>query len=102
MTADMFCMSDHSAQVVRIESVKHVEEVLSIGWMPLRKLVWEVHHEGLILLEVRHEVLDRELLILWDNNELYICEFEECFPLCKNCTKEVFIHHDVWREIKLH
>ena len=70
--------------------------------MTLGILVWEVHHEDGILLEVREEVLDRELLILWNTNELDIIKFEELLFVCKNRSKEVFVHHDVWRKVKLH
>ena len=95
-------MSDYLAHILRVESIENVEEVLSVRGMTLGILVWEVHHEDRIILEVGEEFLDRELPILWYVDHLDICKFEELLPIGKNCSEKVFVHHDFWREIELH
>ena len=95
-------MSDYLAHILRHESIENVEEVLSVRWMTLGILVWEVHHEDRIILEVGEEFLDRELLILWYVDHLDIRKFEELLPIGKNCSEEVFVHHDFWRKIELY
>ena len=92
-------MGDDAAHVVRVESIKDIKEVLSIRGMSLGKFVRKVEHEYGILLEMREEILDRELIILWHVDELDILQFEELLPLSKNRSEEVFVHHDIWREV---
>ena len=95
-------MSDYLAHILRVESIENVEEVLSVRRMTLGILIRKVHHEDRIILEVGEEFLDRELLILWYVDHLDICKFEELLLVCKNCSEEVFVHHDFWRQVELH
>ena len=102
MVATAACMSNYFAHILRVESIEHIEEVLSIRRMSLGKVVWKILHELGILHEMREEVLYRELLILWYIDELHIDKFEELLLISKNCSKKVFVHHDFWRKIELH
>ena len=102
MVATEASMSNYFAHILRVESIENVEEVLSVRWMTLGILIREVHHEDRIILEVREEFLDRELLILWYVDHLDIRKFEELLLVSKNCSEKVFVHHDFWRKIELY
>ena len=102
MVATAACMSNYFAHILRIESIENIEEVLSVRRMTLGILIRQVHHEDRIILEVREEFLDRELLILWYVDHLDIRKFEELLLISKNCYEKVFVHHDFWRKIELH
>ena len=102
MVATATSMSNYFAHILRVESIENVEEVLSVRRMTLGILIRKVHHEDRIILEVGEEFLDRELLILWYVDHLDIRQFEELLLVSKNCSKEVFVHHNFWRKIELY
>ena len=102
MVATAAGMSDYLAHILRVESIENVKEVLSIRGMTLGILIRKVHHEDRIILEVGEEFLDRELLILWNVDHFDFRKFEELLLIGKNCSEEVFVHHDFWRKIELY
>ena len=76
-------------QIFRMEGVQDVEEILP-GWaLAPREPIREEHHELLVRLEIREELLDRELVIMRDADGVDVGLLHQ----------HILAHQDVFQEI---
>ena len=67
---------DH-LDIVRPESVQDVEKVVSIGLSPLWVLVRQVLHDERVVLDLRVDLLNRQLVILRHTDHLDLRHLEQ-------------------------
>ena len=88
--------------IVRVDRVKHSEEVLP-GWaLLLGKGIREVLHEFLVLTEERKDVLHGQLVELRDVDELAVCDGEKLLFVIDDLFEEVFVDTHAARDVQLH
>ena len=92
----------HAAlQELRMQSVQHVEEVLPRRSLVLRVLVREVLGEVRVLLHLRVDLLDGELIVMWHLDEGHLRFQQQVLLAAKDLLKKVLVDYGLVREIHL-
>ena len=85
-------MLDHLSDMVRVHGVKHCEEVvpigISVGWI----IILQILHYFVILLELRKDVLDAELVVLGHVHRALLTDLEQLLFTLKHSSDEVSVH----------
>ena len=85
-------MLDHLSDMVRVHGVKHCEEVvpigISVGWI----IILQILHYFVILLELRKDVLDAELVVLGHVHRALLTDLEQLLFTLKHSSDEVAIY----------
>ena len=88
-------------EVVRIQGVEDIEEVLArwslAGWVLVRK----VGQEDRVLLELRIELLDGELIVVGHVDVLHLDLLEQLLLADQDILEEVLVDEALRRQIKL-
>ena len=88
-------------EVVRVQGVEDVEEVVTrwslAGWV----LVGEVRHEDRVLLELRIQSLDGQLIVMWHYDILHLYFLEELLLTNQDILKEIFVDKALGWQIEL-
>ena len=88
-------------QIFRMEGVQDVEEILP-GWaLAPREPIREEHHELLVRLEIRKELLDREFVIKWDADGVEIGLLHQHLFAHQDVLQEIFYYDRVLRQMIL-
>ena len=61
------------------QSVHHIEEVSAVRQPSLRQRIWEVQHDLLVLQDHREQVLDGQLVELWNGHAAQLTERQQLF-----------------------
>jgi len=93
---------DNVRYVLRVARVEDVEEVGPVGQPALRQLVREVLHEVLRQLQLRPEVLHRELVVEGHLDHADLLDLAEHLLLREDLLEEVLREHRPRRHIELH
>ena len=76
-------MSDQLLAVLIFQCIEYIKEVHTVRYFSFRHFVWEILHEGSILLHQRPEVDYTQLLVIWDLNPLHLTLLEELLLILK-------------------
>ena len=89
------------AQVIGVDRVEHIEKVVAVGQLVVRHLGGEVNVELRVVLQRWPELLDRELIILWDLDGLHLLLLQQLLIVGEHELEEIFVHHLRRRQIVL-
>ena len=84
-----------------MEGVQDVEEVLSWGALALWKSIRDEHHELLVRLEIREELLDRELVIMRDADGVDVGLLHQHLLAHQDVFQEILCYDRVLRQMIL-
>ena len=88
--------------VLRVAGVEDVEEIGPVGQPAPRQLVREVLHEVGSILQLRPEVLHRELVVEGHLDHADLLDLDELLLLREDLLEEVLGEHRPRRHIELH
>ena len=91
----------HLREVVRVDSVQHVEKVVTWWALAFRVLVREELHHLRVLLEHREDGLDAELLVLRHLDVGDLGLLEQVLFAGEDCLEEVFVDRGLVRQVVL-
>ena len=89
----LVCVGHDLLQVLRVQGVEDVKKVFSRRTFVFRVLVGEVLREGSVSLQVRPQVLHRELVVVRHCDLLQLVLLQQLLPVCKDFLKEVLGDH---------
>ena len=94
-------MIQHSLQEVGVQRVEHVEEVVPRRPLVLGEVIWKVPGEQIVILELRPQLLDRQLIIVRYYYVAHICLLNEGLLIRENLLEEVFVDERGRRQVEL-
>ena len=79
------------SQVVWIYRVQDVEEVVSGGAFQIWIFILEVDVEGCIILHLRPQLVHRQLIPMWNMDEVNLLLLQQSFLICEDISEEIFV-----------
>ena len=95
-------MLDHLLQVLGVHGVEDVEKVLARRTFVFGIFVWEVLQELLVVLKVRVEALDRNLIIFGHVDVVDLILLQQVLLPCEHVAEEVLGKGALARKVVLH
>ena len=95
-------MGEDLLEIVWHLRVHDVKEILAWWSLVLRILGGEVLHEVGVLLHLRPERLDGDLVVLGDVDVVHLLLFEELLIFCEHLLEEVLGHALLFGQVKLY
>ena len=87
--------------VIWAQRVQDVEEVGPVGLAALREHVWQVEHYFPVVLDLRIDVLDAELVELGHVHCAEICQLQELLAVGEDQLQVVLVQHVLGWQIEL-
>ena len=84
-------------EIFGLERVQDIEKVFPWRAFILRVDVREILHHLLILLELGVELLDRQLIVMWDLDLFHLGLLEQLLPPSKDLLEKIFVDISLWR-----
>ena len=94
-------VAHHLLEIFWVDRVENVEEILSRWPLVLRILVREEGHHGRVLLELRIEILDRNLIVMRNLNLLNSALPQQLLFASQNILQEVLVDYILRWQIEL-
>ena len=93
---------DQLLHVLFLKSVQNVPEVLSVWHSSLRQFAWKEPHEVLVFLHHGPKREHRQLVVERNVYALDFVQLQKVLLFSEDFFEEVFVHHVLRRQVKLH
>ena len=94
-------MIQHPLQEVGVQRMEHVKEVFPRRPFILGKVIGKVSSEQIVVLELRLELLHRELVVVGHMYVAHVCLLNEGLLVRENLLEEVFVDRGLVRQVVL-